>query len=423
MPNILVVDDSRTFVSEAIEFFQWRGWPAEGAFDGDQAIAMLAKQRFDAVVLDRNMPGKSGDQVLRWVRSKSQFRDTCIIVLTGYGNVESAVEALKLGAFQYLQKPQELNQLLSVLAAGVFWHKALSMRAGLLGSADQSELFSRVGALFAETLQGDRSAGVFFSKDGDVVDVLTGLHSVSGAQDRAYLNRILAGEQLIFEQEGAKVGPLQPILDTTRTLMAVPVPGTKGETVGVLSLESPVDGAFDTCWRDVLTYLADLIGIGLLRYTAHSASASDQSGTIRLPLRAFLCHSSSDRAQVKLLYDRLRSENCDPWLDKEDLLPGQDWELEIRRAVRASDVVIVCLSARSVSKAGFVQNEIKYALDIADGQPEGSIFLIPLRLEDCRVPERLGRYQWVDLYKTNGHEMLMRALHARAEALGKSAGS
>ena len=420
MPSILVVDDSRTFVGEAVEFFKRRGWPAEAAYDGEQAIAMLAKQRFDAVVLDRNMPGKSGDQVLRWVRSRREFRETCIVVLTGYGNVESAVEALKLGAFQYLQKPQELSHLLSVLAAGVFWHRAVSMRADLLGAADQSELFRRVRALFAETLQGDGNSGVFFSKDGVVMDVLTGLQAASGIQGPAYCNRVLTGEELIFEQEGAKVGPLQPILDTTRTLMAVPVPGPKGDAVGVLSLESPVDGAFDSCWRDVLTYLADLIGIALLRYSAQFASASDHSGTIRLPLKAFLCHSSSDRTQVKGLYDRLRSDSCDPWLDKEDILPGQDWELEIRRAVRASDVVIVCLSARSVSKTGFVQNEIKYALDIADGQPEGSIFLIPLRLEDCRVPERLGRYQWVDLHQPNGYEMLIRALRTRAEVVGKS---
>lgn len=138
------------------------------------------------------------------------------------------------------------------------------------------------------------------------------------------------------------------------------------------------------------------------------------------PLRVFLCHASSDKPAVRNLHQRLRAGGLQPWLDEEDLLPGQDWRLEIPKAVRAADVVIVCLSRASISKTGFVQEEIKLALDAADQQPEGAIFLIPLKLEECDIPTRLRRWQWVNFFEEKGYDKLMRALDARAASLGLS---
>jgi hypothetical protein len=74
--------------------------------------------------------------------------------------------------------------------------------------------------------------------------------------------------------------------------------------------------------------------------------------------RVFLCHSSGDKAQVRDLYQRLRKDGFEPWLDEEDLLPGQDRSQEITKAVRSSAVVLVCLSKSSITKTGFVQKEI-----------------------------------------------------------------
>jgi hypothetical protein len=137
-------------------------------------------------------------------------------------------------------------------------------------------------------------------------------------------------------------------------------------------------------------------------------------------LKVFLCHSSGDKPAVRDLYHRLRSaaDYISPWLDEEDLLPGQRWQDEIPRAVRESDVVIVCLSRSSVNKTGYVQKEIKYALDVADEQPEGAIFLIPARLEECELPERLKHLHRVDLHEARGFDKLMRALRSRGEKLG-----
>jgi TIR domain len=70
------------------------------------------------------------------------------------------------------------------------------------------------------------------------------------------------------------------------------------------------------------------------------------------PLKVFLCHARSDATAVRALYNRLVRDGVDAWIDKEKLLPGQDWELEIRKAVRESDVVVVCLS-KQFNQAGF----------------------------------------------------------------------
>jgi formylglycine-generating enzyme required for sulfatase activity len=143
----------------------------------------------------------------------------------------------------------------------------------------------------------------------------------------------------------------------------------------------------------------------------------DEIQEIASPLRIFLCHSSGDKPEVRKLYQRLSSDGFEPWLDEEDLLPGQKWKVEIPKAVKTSDVVIVCLSHKAINKSGYVQKEIKFALDKADEQPEGTISLIPLKLEECDVPERLQRWQWVNLFEEKGYERLMSSLRLRAETI------
>jgi hypothetical protein len=127
-------------------------------------------------------------------------------------------------------------------------------------------------------------------------------------------------------------------------------------------------------------------------------------------MQVFLCHASDDKARVIELYDRLEAAAFDPWIDQRKLHGGQDWDFEIKRAVRRSDVVIVCLSPRSITKEGYVQKEIRQALDIADEKPQDHVYIIPVRLEECDVPETLRRWQRVDLYAEDGFERLLMSL-------------
>jgi hypothetical protein len=160
---------------------------------------------------------------------------------------------------------------------------------------------------------------------------------------------------------------------------------------------------------------SDLLVWWILK-TDYEALYIDKFEQLRL-LRIFLCHSSQDKPVVRDLYKRLLSDGMQPWLDEKDLLPGHDWELEIRKAVKSTDVVIVCLSKNAISKRGFVQKEIRLALDVADEQPERTIFLIPLRLDECDVPQRLQAIQWVDYFEPGGYLRLVAALKKRGDEL------
>jgi hypothetical protein len=80
---------------------------------------------------------------------------------------------------------------------------------------------------------------------------------------------------------------------------------------------------------------------------------------------AFLCHSSGDKERVRALYQRLEGDGVRCWFDEDDLLPGQDWDYEISRAIRSSQFVLACLSQQSIHKSGYLQKELRKALDVA----------------------------------------------------------
>jgi hypothetical protein len=129
-------------------------------------------------------------------------------------------------------------------------------------------------------------------------------------------------------------------------------------------------------------------------------------------LLVFLSHASQDKAVVRELCERLRDDGFDPWLDEERLLPGQDWDLEIEKALRASDAILLCFSTLSVAKEGYIQREYKRAMRYQEEKPEGTIFVIPVRLDECEIPYTIQSLQFVDY--PEGYDRLVMALNARA---------
>jgi hypothetical protein len=147
------------------------------------------------------------------------------------------------------------------------------------------------------------------------------------------------------------------------------------------------------------------------------------SQTVNRKLRVFLCHASEDRLAVRNFKKRfMNTDWIDPWLDEEKLLPGQDWQLEIEKAVETSDAVIVFLSGKSVHKEGFVQRELRYILDIALEKPEGTIFIIPLKLDDCEIPRRVRSIHWMNYfpkgYRADAFKKIIQSLEERRKKLG-----
>jgi hypothetical protein len=124
----------------------------------------------------------------------------------------------------------------------------------------------------------------------------------------------------------------------------------------------------------------------------------------------FLIYAHSDKRAVRKLYHRLNRNHINAWLDDMELLPGQKWQHKIRQAILGSEVVIVCLSRQFNKQGGYRHEEVKIALGKASSMPEDEVFLIPVRLEKCDLPEPVRQWQCVDLFEADGFNKLLSAL-------------
>ncbi len=140
----------------------------------------------------------------------------------------------------------------------------------------------------------------------------------------------------------------------------------------------------------------------------------------------FIAHASEDKPKVRELYTRLKQSGLNPWLDEKDLLPGQNWRDEIPNALRKSDFFIACLSSQSISKQGYIQREFRQALNLLAERPTGTIYLIPLKLDDCEIPDlrqneygiNIRDYQSINYWEDDGYEKLIKSINYQWEKQG-----
>jgi hypothetical protein len=135
------------------------------------------------------------------------------------------------------------------------------------------------------------------------------------------------------------------------------------------------------------------------------------------PLKIFISYATEDRERILKLYESLEKDGFHPWMDVKELLAGQNWDLEINKAIKTSDVIMLCLTNVSVAKRGYIRREINKAIDLAQQQLDDDIFVIPARLDECTVPESLSKWQYVDLFMENGYQGLLKSLNLRADQL------
>lgn len=131
-------------------------------------------------------------------------------------------------------------------------------------------------------------------------------------------------------------------------------------------------------------------------------------------VKVFLIYAHTDKETVRKLHQRMVRDGIDVWLDARNLQPGQDWQQEIRRAILRSDRVVVCLSRGFNKQPGYRHKELKIALEKARLLDDGSIFIIPVRLERCSMPESLSHLQRVDLFEAGGYKRLVQALRGKS---------
>jgi TIR domain/Protein of unknown function (DUF3298)/Deacetylase PdaC len=124
----------------------------------------------------------------------------------------------------------------------------------------------------------------------------------------------------------------------------------------------------------------------------------------------FISYAKEDSEKVSRIHADLKASGYQPWMDVHDIAPGQDWKFALQRAISTCDAAIICLSTKSVSKTGYVQVEVKEFLEQRKRRPEGSIYLIPVRLEPCQIPSELAEVHYADLFEQGGWEKVIASL-------------
>lgn len=124
----------------------------------------------------------------------------------------------------------------------------------------------------------------------------------------------------------------------------------------------------------------------------------------------FISYAREDEKKAAEVYDALMDRGHIPWMDKKELIAGQDWKLKIRKAIEQSQYFVALMSEQSVTKRGFVQKELRFALDVLGEIPPGQIYFVPARLENCDVPDAIRSLHWIDLWKKEDFEQLFRAV-------------
>ena len=135
-PQILIVDDEPHILSILKESLTASGFEVSTRSSGEEALAYLADHQPDLMVVDLRMPGISGLDLIR--QGRKSMPDTEVIILTGYGDMKSAVEALRLGAYDYLTKPVDMERLLQTLRNGADRRRLVLQNRSLIRSLEES---------------------------------------------------------------------------------------------------------------------------------------------------------------------------------------------------------------------------------------------------------------------------------------------
>jgi len=138
--KVLLVDDEKDFVETLAQRLEMRDFDVKTALDGDEALGLIRESEFDVVVLDVLMPGKDGIQTLRKIKELKPLVN--VIMLTGNATVDTAIEGMRLGAYDYLMKPTETETLVEKIMSA---HKIKAEQVERIRQAEIDRLLKRRG--------------------------------------------------------------------------------------------------------------------------------------------------------------------------------------------------------------------------------------------------------------------------------------
>lgn len=131
--------------------------------------------------------------------------------------------------------------------------------------------------------------------------------------------------------------------------------------------------------------------------------------------KVFISHASEDTNDAEFIYDFLKANHYEPWLDFKALKIGMQWDYEIEQALRQSDFIIVLLSKVATNKRGYIQREIKRMDRYSEEKLSDDIYILPILIDDCEVPKSLSKYQYMKTNQANFTNSLLESLDYQRE--------
>jgi hypothetical protein len=132
--------------------------------------------------------------------------------------------------------------------------------------------------------------------------------------------------------------------------------------------------------------------------------------------QVFLSYGRPDAETVQTVHQMLRASGVTVWMDVENLRGGEEWRSAIKKALRSSQLVVIFLSRQIVAREGYLHEEILEALEVSRQKPLGRIFLIPVRIDNCPIHERLEQFHCVNLFAENGRARLLKEIEECRQA-------
>ncbi len=125
-------------------------------------------------------------------------------------------------------------------------------------------------------------------------------------------------------------------------------------------------------------------------------------------MKIVLCCGEGDEAPTRKLYYRLISDGFQPWMNTESLVGGENLELNFLRQIEECNAILFCVSKESIQKEGFLNKAMHFAYERAKEFPEGKIYIVPVKLNECKLPYTLKNFVSINLFEEKGYEYILR---------------
>lgn len=130
----------------------------------------------------------------------------------------------------------------------------------------------------------------------------------------------------------------------------------------------------------------------------------------RKKIKVFISYASEDRKIATKIYFDLKEVGFDPWMDIYNLTAGELWDHKIKRLIDQADFFLACLSKESVGKRGYIQREFKKALELWESKLSSDIYLIPIKIDNCEIPQEFKQFQWIDYSYRTGFSKIVQSI-------------